>query len=307
MQIDLVKGFNLRVEGEIGKFNTLPIEYLVKLAENLQKLLQDIAKHQLEVDGAIDLNNFKVELAGFTIGSAIPEFIFTPRIKAVTSGDVFEQRKFVNNKFDTYLKVANKGDYSEIKKIIPQATTRNIIVEDLYDFAGTFGNSPASVVEVKKGKIIPIYKINKFKPEIKEKLITKISESIESKEEYEAVAKIKVVRKAGKVTKSTKDIFDTRHGEPGYATETIVFENRSYILAFPLRCKIDKEEGYYVIQSEMLDIVGTGKTIDEAEKNFSEEFHFVYQRYNEMPDKKLGERIKRIKTILNSLILKIEE
>jgi predicted RNase H-like HicB family nuclease len=307
MQIDLVKGFNLRVEGEIGKFNTLPIEYLVKLAENLQKLLQDIAKHQLEVDGAIDLNNFKVELAGFTIGSAIPEFIFTPRIKAVTSGDVFEQRRFVNNKFDTYLKVANKGDYSEIKKIIPQATTRNIIVEDLYDFAGTFGNSPVSVVEVKKGKIIPIYKINKFKSEIKEKLITKISESIEAKEEYEAVAKIKVVRKAGKITRSTKDIFDTKHGEPGYATETIVFENKSYILAFPLRCKIDKEEGYYVIQSEMLDIVGTGKTIDEAEKNFSEEFHFVYQRYNEMPDKKLGERIKRIKTILNSLILKIEE
>lgn len=307
MRIDLIKGFNLRVEGEIGKFNTLPIEYLVRLAENLQKLLQDIAKHQLEVDGAIDLNNFKVELAGFTIGSAIPEFIFTPRIKAVTSGDVFEQRKFVNDKFDAYLKVADIGDYSEIKKLIPQASTRNIIVGDLYDFAGTFGNSPVSVVEITNGKIVPIYKINKFKSEIKEKLITKISENTEAKEEYEAVAKIKITKKAGKVINSTKDIFDTRHGEPGYATETIVFGNRSYLLAFPLRCKIEREEGYYVIQSEMLDIVGTGKTIDEAEKIFSEEFHFVYQRYNQVPDKKLSERIRRIKTILNSLILKIED
>ena len=81
-------------------------------------MLQDIARHQLEVDGAIDLDNFKVELAGFNIGSAIPEFIFTPRMKAVTSGDVIEQRKFVNSKFDTYLKVANKGDYSEIKKTV---------------------------------------------------------------------------------------------------------------------------------------------------------------------------------------------
>ena len=36
MQADLVKGLNLRVEGEIGKYNTLPIEYLVNLAENLQ-------------------------------------------------------------------------------------------------------------------------------------------------------------------------------------------------------------------------------------------------------------------------------
>ena len=57
----------------------------------------------------------------------------------------------------------------------------------------------------------------------------------------------------------------------------------------------------------MLDIVGTGQSIDEAEKNFSEEFHFIYQRYNELSDKKLGDRVKRIKTILNSLVLKTEE
>lgn len=307
MPVDLTKGFNLRVEGEIGKFNTLPIEYLVKLAENLQKLLQDIAKHQLEVDGAIDLDNFKVELAGFKIGSAIPEFIFTPRVKTVTSGDVFEQRKFVNNKFDSYLKVANKGDYSQIKKLIPQAATRNIIVDDLYDFATSFGNSPVSVVDVKKGKVVPIYKITKFKPEVREKLITKISESLDSMEEYEAVAKIKVIKKGGKITRSTKDIFDTKHGEPGYAFDTIVFEKVCYILAFPLRCKIEKEDGYYVIQSEMLDIAGTGKSIDEAEKNFAEEFHFVYKRYNQLAGKNLSDRIKRIKTIINSLVLKIEE
>lgn len=307
MQVDLVKGLSLRVEGEIGKYNTLPIEYLVKLAENLQRLLQNIAKHQLEVDGAIDLDNFKVELAGFKIGSAIPEFVFTPRMKAVTSGDVIDQRKFVNNKFESYLKVANKGDYSQIRKIIPQPTTRNIIVEDLYHFATTFGNSPVSVVEIKRGKIIPIYKINKFKPEIKEKLLTKITESVETKEEYEAVAKIKVIRRGGKITKSTKDIFDTKHGEPGYAFDTIVFNNKAYILAFPLRCKIEKEEDYYVIQSEMIDIVGTGKTIDHAEKSFSEEFHFVYNRYNELTDKKMGDRSRRIKTILNSLVLKVEE
>lgn len=307
MQVDLTKGFSLRVEGELGKFNTLPIEHLVKLAENLQKLLQDIAKYQLEVDGMIDLDNFKVELAGFKIGSAIPEFVFTPRIKAVTSGDVFEQRKFVNSKFDSYLKVANKGDYSEIRKIIPQATTRNIIVEDFYDFATSFGNSPISVVNVKNGKIIPIYKINKFKSEVKEKLITKISKSFENSEEYEAVAKVKVVRTGSTIKKSTKDIFDTKHGEPGYVMDAIVYENISYTLSSPFRCKLEKEDNYYVIQSEMLDIVGTGKNIDEAEKSFAEEFHFVYKRYNQLSLGKLSDRIKRIKTIINALVLKIEE
>jgi predicted RNase H-like HicB family nuclease len=307
MHVDLTKGLSLRVEGEIGKFNTLPIEHLIKLAQNLQKLIQDIAEHQLEVDGAIDLNNFKIELSGFKIGSAVPEFIYTPRVKMVTSGDVFEQRAYVNDKFKAYLEVANKGDYSEIKKMIPQASTRNIIVEDIFHFATTFGNSPLSVVEFKNGKIVPIYKINKFKAEVKETLITKISESVDIKEEYEAVAKIRVVKKGGKISKSTKDVFDTKHGEPSFAFDVIVHNKRSYELAFPLRCKIEKENNYYVIQSEMLDIVGTGKTIDEAEYNFSEEFHFVFERYNELPDKKLSERVRRIKTLINSLVAKIED
>lgn len=307
MAIDLSKGFNLRVEGEIGKFNTLPIDHLVKLAENLQKFLQDIARYQLEVEGAIDTSNFKIELAGFKIGSAIPQFIFTPRVKGVTSGDVYEQRKFVNNKFNTYLEIADSGNYSEIKKIIPQAATRNIIVEDLYNFATTFGNSPVSVVEIKKGKIIPLYKINRFKQEIKEKLITKISESELVKEEYEAVAKVKVIKRGSEIKRETKDVFYTKHGEPGYATDVINHNNTSYILAFPLRCKLEKEDKYFVIQSEMLDIVGTGKTIDDAETSFSEEFDFIYKRYKELPNSKLGERIKRIKTILDSLVSKIEE
>jgi hypothetical protein len=308
MNVDLANGLSLRVEGEIGKHNTLPIEYLVKISENLQILLRDIAKYQLEVDGAIDLDNFKVELAGFKIGSAIPEFIFTPRVKTVTSGDVFEQRKFVNNKFNEYLKVADSGDYSEIKTIIPQASIRNIIVEDFYNFTTTFGNSPISVVDIKNGKIRPIYKISKFKSEVKEKLITKISEGqAEKKIETEVIAKLKVTKTGNQVKRTTKEIFDAKHAEPGFATDTIVFNGRSYILAFPLRCKLEKEEDYYLIESEMLDIVGTGKTIDDAESNFSEEFHYIYTRYNEIPNSKLSERIKRIKTILSSIVLKVED
>ena len=306
MSVDLSKGFNLRVEGEIGKYNTLPVEQLVKLAENLQKLLQDIAKYQLEVDGAIDTSNFKIELSGFKIGSAIPEFIYTPRIKAVTSGDVVEQRNFVNKKFDSYLKIANVGNYAEIKKLIPQAATRNIIVEDLYSFATTFGNSPISVVEFKKGKIIPLYKINKFKAEVKEKLLTKIIETEAVKEEYEAVAKVKVIKTGNQIKKTTKETFYTKHGEPSFSTDIINFKNKSYLLAFPLRCKLEKEEDYFVIESEMLNIVGTGKTIEEAEENFSEEFDFVYNNYCNTKDEKLGVRLQKIKTILNSLILKIE-
>lgn len=92
-----------------------------------------------------------------------------------------------------------------------------------------------------------------------------------------------------------------------FVTDTIISNNRTYSLNFPLRCKFEKEDDYFLIESEMLDIVGTGKTIDDAEKNFSEEFDFVYKRYNELADNKLSDRIKRIKIILNSLVHNVAE
>ena len=62
-----------------------------------------------------------------------------------------------------------------------------------------------------------------------------------------------------------------------------------------------------MIQSELLDIVGTGETEDEAEINFAEEFSFIYKRYNELTDEKLSDRIVSIKTILNYLVKSVEK
>lgn len=306
MKIDLSKGINLRVEGEIGKYNTLPVEYLVKLAQNLQQLLQDIAQHQLEANGAIDLSNFKVELSGFKIGSAIPEFKFTPRIKTVTSGDVILQRKFVNEKFEKYIQISNSGNYEQLQNLIPQAATRNVIVNDLYNFSTTFGNSPFSIVSIKKKEIIPIYKIHRLKTETKEKLLTKITDSGDEKQVYDAVARIRIVKKGDAIKKFPKQIFLGQHADTAYSTEVVVYNDTVYTLSSPLMCKLEKEEDYYVIQSEMLGIVGTGLTIDEAEQNFSQEFHYIYGRYNQLREHEMSDRIKRIKNILNSIVLKIE-
>jgi hypothetical protein len=38
----------------------------------------------------------------------------------------------------------------------------------------------------------------------------------------------------------------------------ILFNTGTYILAFPLRGKLEKEDDYFLIEPEMLDIVGTG-------------------------------------------------
>ncbi len=79
MAIDLQKGISLKIEGELGKFQTLPIDSLTKIAESLQELVMSIAKYDLPTNEAIDLNNFKLELTDFQKSSAIPYFCFNSK------------------------------------------------------------------------------------------------------------------------------------------------------------------------------------------------------------------------------------
>lgn len=80
--------FEIEVGGEIGKNNTLPVDYLVELAKKLQALILEIASYDLPTDQSIVLENFKLELKTFKKGSAIPGFIFTPRVQEVVVSDV---------------------------------------------------------------------------------------------------------------------------------------------------------------------------------------------------------------------------
>ena len=56
----------------------------------------------------------------------------------------------------------------------------------------------------------------------------------------------------------------------------------------------------------MLDIIGTGETEDEAEISFAQEFDYIYNRFNELDDSQLTERIKNIKLFANYLVKSIE-
>jgi hypothetical protein len=80
-----------------------------------------------------------------------------------------------------------------------------------------------------------------------------------------------------------------------------------YILKYPLRCLFEKENDYYVIQSEILDIIGTGLTVDEAEFSFAEEFNYIFNKLNSLNDDQLTEHNNQIKLFLNSYIKEIEQ
>jgi hypothetical protein len=87
-----------------------------------------------------------------------------------------------------------------------------------------------------------------------------------------------------------------------YAPEVIGFNNRKYILNYPLRCLVEPAEDHVIIKSEQLDIYAVGKSIQEAEVDFSEEFDYLYRTLNSFPNDKLSERLNDIKIIINFFV-----
>lgn len=81
---------------------------------------------------------------------------------------------------------------------------------------------------------------------------------------------------------------------------------KKYILNFPLRCNFEHEDGYYTIAYEMLDIIGTGLTEEDAKLNFNQEFDFIYNRYNELNDENMSNKILNIKKILQIAVKSVE-
>lgn len=310
MKIDLEGGTYIEIGGELGKYNSLPIDVLIKIGQNLQDLIKSIALFDLPSEESINLDNFKIELIDFKKGSAVPKFAFTPRAENKVGYNWEIHRKLVNEKFEKLVEISNSGDYSKLSELYPEPYRRNPIVENIYTFVNDFGNTPVNFVDYneKDNKITPIYKINKFKSSLKKELITEIK-STEEKiiESNEAVGKIIITTKDGKVQRKITDHYSKAKYSLEYAPSVIVSKSVKYILKYPLRCLFEKEEDFFIIQSEMLGIIGTGLTADEAEKSFNDEFDFVYQRFNDLDDSNLTNHNILIKSILNNIVENIEQ
>src|SRR5690606_451978 len=265
MKIDVNKGISFRIEGELGKLHTLPGDKLVKIAESLQVLLGTIAKNDLDSREPIHLDNFKIELSGFRHGSAVPEFVFTPRIQT-SIANIAKQRKVVNQGFERLMKLSNTADYLKVSDVYPDAVRRNEIVDKLYDFTNSFGNAPTAIVDIGKDETTkPVYKIRKLKPEMKKLLTTEIIEMNGSVKEEFGVARIKLTTtKKGTTKKKIEEVYKKSDTTLSYSPGVIIYNDKTYVLNFPLRSSLEKENDYYVIQNEMLDIIGTGERSEES-------------------------------------------
>lgn len=85
---------------------------------------------------------------------------------------------------------------------------------------------------------------------------------------------------------------------------SIQYLDRSYKLKVPLNCKYGFTNDAYFLDSDSLGIYAQGKTSEEALCLFSEEFDFIYQRYNELPNDKLTSGVITIKNLLNIIVEK---
>jgi hypothetical protein len=310
VKIDLNSGAFIEIGGELGKYNSLPIDTLIKIAQYLQELVFTLAKYDLPASEPIDLNNFIIELVGFTKGSAVPKFAFTPRSENKTGIHWQVHRNNVNEKFEKLIEISNTGDYSKIVELYPEPVRRNPIVENLYLFVNGFGSAPVNFIDYDEVSetITPIYKINRFKPAVKKDLIGEVSEGSETDTESDdAVGKIRISKRGAKMYRKIIDTYTGKKFSLEYAPEIIVSGTKKYILKYPLRCLFAKEDNFYIIQSEMLGIIGTGLTEDDAENSFSEEFDYIYQRLDSLSIESLTNHNLLIKSIITQIVEKIEE
>ncbi len=311
MKIDLNQGTYFEVGGELGKYNSLPINVLIKFAEDLQKLILTIASFEIDDLELASSENFEIELIDFKKSSAVPCFSFSPRSEKKIGENWSVQRQIVNDKFDNILEISAQGNYGKLVEMYPEPAKRNRMVENLYNFVGDFGNAPISVVNYDREAdyFTPIYKLKKFKPALKKMLIAEEIEDIQLPFESDIfVGKIrKTINSKGKIRQKVLDTYSKEKFSLEYAPQEITSRGTKYILKYPLRCLFEKEDNYYVIHSEFLGIIGTGLTENDAEESFSEEFDYLYNKLNSLDENKLTRHNQLIKNNLNHFVEKIEK
>lgn len=299
MSVDLKHDITFKIEGELGKYNTLPIDTLIKISQSFQSLIQSIAKNDIPDDEPIDLNNFKIELSGFKAGSSIPSFVYTQRVMP-TIFDFEKQKKMVSDKLNTLFDIADKGSYDDLRKLYPEPLKRNEIVNNLYAFSNSFGDSPVSIFD--KSTPNRKFKLTKFKKDQKDELIGIVKEIKEEVTQELRLGLVKVSKRGEKETKSIQEMYPVDSHSLAYCLDEIEINNHKYIFRYPLISVLEKEDGYYIVKNSQLDLIGTGESEYGAKHSFKEEFDYIFNRLNSLDDSRISKHLLRVKYILNDLV-----
>jgi len=304
MKMDLTDGICFEFGGELGKFNSLPLDFLIRFAGDFQNLIDTLVRYDLPQDEAVDPDNFRIELVDFKAGSAIPKLAFTRRAQDTIGNNLRDHKQVINDSLANLLSIAGSGDYTKIRDLYPDSHTRSPITASLYDLIHGIGTTPTTVGSFNDDSetFHPVYKLNKFKESVRDSLITTEMVQEPEKETDLAVGRIRVSTRYGKKKNRIIEVYSGKNMSLEYAPREIKTSERCYTLKQPIRCLFEKEKDYFVIQSELLNIIGTGYSQDEAVSSFSDEFDYVYQRFNELTDDQLSPMNQIVKVIINHLV-----
>jgi hypothetical protein len=303
MEANILDGVYIRVGGEAGKSKGLPWHILENMFGHLQELITMLAKYELETDASPNLNEFEIELYDFKPGSAVPAFRLVPKQQNELIPILNEQKLVVAHKFDELMSIANEGNYPKFFRDDLLPDVKYDIAEELYGFILSAEGSPLSIVKPidANGNFQEIYKVPRFTKEQSERLL-KPKKRRKASEEPEQI--LALVQRVGK-RRTIVDLYENKDTILSIAPIQIVLEEKVYQLHTPLLCTVQKEDGNYLIENEMLDLYAAGETIDEAEHDFYYEFDASFQLLNSLSDVELSDRLLRAKTMMNSYVKEI--
>lgn len=302
MEANIITGVYVRVGGNAGKTNGLAWHIVENMFGHLQQLIELLAKYELQTDIAPNLKEFEIEIFDFKPGSAVPAFrlVQKPQSELIATSET--QKIEVANRFDQLMSFANKGQYEAFFNEEGLPEVRYEIGEELYGFTLSADNSPISLVKPPlNGVYKEIYNVPQFNQYQAEYLLRP---KIRRKKAEEPEQLLALVQRVGKRRKIL-DMYENKDTQLSIAPTRIVTLEKVYHLHSPLVCTINKEDGNYIIENDMLDIYAAGKTIDEAEIDFYNEFDAAYQLFSSIPDDQLSGRLLRAKIMMTSYIKEI--
>ena len=114
-----------------------------------------------------------------------------------------------------------------------------------------------------------------------------------------AFAELKITNRGGKIVRKIENEIKYESHSLSYSPSVIAIDDRRYVLNYPLRCLFEKEEDHYIIKNESLDIYAVGKTVDDVETDFNEEFDNLYKTLTSLSESQLTTRMNDIKKFMN--------
>lgn len=304
-QIELEKEFLIQVDGESEKNHTISWDTLKKLGDSTQKLILSLVK-SLDSDTIISEENVKLEFTGFYKGSSITGFRLQDRQLLFP---IVEEQKLLNDKFSDVFSCLSNGNFNKIASDVKDPILKNEIINSVYEFSNSAGNSPINIVKKSGDKYKPTYKIRKISSEQKKDLLTPINNLKElvntlDNSKTNAFGKISIKKTPrGRVSRKVVSEYSDKDAILSLIFDSIEYNSKLYQFTHAITFTISHDDPKFkIIENPMLDIYAQGNTIEEAKIDMYEQFDYTFQRLSNISDNKLSSHLLKAKKYLKLII-----